>query len=241
MDGSDVDDAGGGSLEPEVAVAAAGVGAVASPAVVDDEQGGAPDAEVVVSGDEGAGLVADPAVDADGDEQVAGGLVLGDGDGEVGRELDVVAGEERGPDGEVRVALVHRRQRRRHGDAEALVLGVHVGAVVVDAHALVAVAGGEGGLHGDGEEGEVAGGGGGAGVGTTGGDVEADDGEVVEVEARLGGAEDEPDDEDDEEEEEEKDAEDGRAATPVQALPLAILVLLAVLDRHYISIFLLAS
>ena len=172
-----------------------------------------------MAGDEGPSLPADPPVDADGDEEVAGRLVLGERGGEVGRERDVGRGEEGRPDGGVVGRLEEGRQRGGHGDLHGAVLGVHVGAVVVDADAVVGVAGGERGLHGDGEVGGGA-------------DVDAHDAHVVEEEAGLGGAEDEPHDQHDEEEQQD-DAHQRRAEPPVKTLPLAVLVLVAVLDRHF--------
>uniref|UniRef100_A0A0A9GTR3 Uncharacterized protein n=1 Tax=Arundo donax TaxID=35708 RepID=A0A0A9GTR3_ARUDO len=215
---SDINDACGGALELEVSLSAAGVGAVAPLAVVDSEQRWAPDPEVVVAGDEGPRFPAYPAVDADGEEQVPRRLVLRQRHGEVGRQRHVGRGEEGRPDGGVEVALVGDGKRGGDGDLEAAVLGEGVDAVVVDADAVVGVARRQRDLHGDGEVGG-------------GGDVDADDGDVVEVEARLAGAEDQPDDEHDEEDDED-DGHDRSAAPPVQLLTLAVLVLVAVLDRH---------
>lgn len=219
---SDVYDAGCCALELEVAEPPTCVGAVASLSVVDGEQRGAAHPEVVVAGDEGPGLPADPAVDADGDEQVPRRLVLCERGGEVGRQRDVGGGEEGRPDGGVVGRLEEGRQRGGHRDLHRPVLGVHVGAVVVDADAVVGVARRQRGLHGDGEVGGGA-------------DVDAHDAHVVEEEARLGGAEDEPDDEHDEEDEHD-DAHQGGAEATVQTLPLAVLVLVAVLDRHFVML-----
>jgi hypothetical protein len=149
---------------------------------------------VVVAGDPGADLPADAAVDLDLQGEVPRRDVLGEGAGEVGRERHVGAGEHRRPDVDVAVALVHRRQRRGQRHLLVLVRRVRVQAVVVHAHAAVRVARGEGHLQRGGERA----GGGGAVVG----EVQLPERRVLEVEARVRGAEHEVDDERD-------DAHDG--------------------------------
>jgi hypothetical protein len=164
-----------------------------------------------VAGDPGADLPADPAVDADVDEDVAGRLVLDERHGELGRQLDAVHGYEvRRPDVLVVVALVADGQPRGHGDDHVLLLRVHVHLVVVDADPVVDVPGGDGGLH----SGEEVG-------GRRRRDVEAEHGQVLQVELGLVRPEHQPDDEDHEGDQEEG-GHQRRAAPAVQTLPLAM-------------------
>lgn len=117
----------------------------------------------------------------DDDQQEPRVLVLRQRLGQVGAHGDVGAVQKRGPDGVVVVVLVARWESAGDGDALVLVLGVGVEPVVVDADAVVGVAGGDGDLELGGEE-----------VGL--GEVELDDLGVLEVEPGLGGPEDEVDD-----------------------------------------------
>lgn len=211
-------------LEAEVAIAAAVVDAVAALAVVDGEEGGAVDAEVVVAGDPGADLPSDPAVEADVDEDVAGGLVLGEGDGEVGGEDDVVERlEEGGPDGLVVVALVLHGEPRRHRDGHVLVLRVHVHLVVVDAHAAVVVARRHRRLHGGEEVG-----------GRRRRHVEAQHGQVLQVEPRLVRPQRQPHHQHDEERQEHQ-RHQRPAQPPVHLLLLALAPLVppTILDHRH--------
>lgn len=111
--------------------------------VKDGEERGAADGDVVVAGDPGADLPAEAAVDLDVDEQIAGGLVLGERHHEVRRQRHVGRGEVGRPHRHVVVAHVPGRELRRDGDLLVLVLRVHVQLVVVDAHPVVWVFRGE--------------------------------------------------------------------------------------------------
>lgn len=148
---------------------------------IERQVGGAIDKQVVVAGGPVADLPPDPAVDLDEEEEEAVGLVLLQGVAEEGGDGDALAREVRGPDVDVLVALVEGRDPVGEGDLLGLVGGVDVEAVVVDADAVVGVAGGDGDLELGGEE-----------VGL--GEVELDDLGVLEVEPGLGGPEDEVDD-----------------------------------------------
>jgi hypothetical protein len=171
-------------LEPEPAGPGDAVAAAA------DEEGRALDEDVVAAGDPRADLPADAAVDPDLEDEVPRGDVLGERSGEVGREGDAGAGEHGRPDVDVAVALVRGRQRRAGRHLLVLVGRVRVEAVVVHAHAAVGVARGEGHLQRGGER-----------RGAVGEGQLAERG-VLEVEARVRGAEHEVDDEGD-------DADDG--------------------------------
>lgn len=113
-----------------------------------------------------------------------------------------------------------------------LVSGVDVAAVVADADAAVGVVEGNGGLHHGGED--VVG----------KGEVELVDGGVLEVEAGLGGAEDEPYDDDDEKNDQDEGADGPRGdeeraavaavgafAAPTAATAVAAAVLSPLLHR----------
>lgn len=185
---------------------------------IERQVGGAIDKQVVVAGGPVADLPPDPAVDLDEEEEEAVGLVLLQGVAEEGGDGDALAGEVRGPDVDVLVALVEGRDPVGEGDLLGLVGGVDVEAVVVDADAVVGVVGGDGDLEGGSEV-----------VGA--GEVELGEGEVADVEFGLGGAEDEPDDEDGEEDEDDEGEDDGEEAA-VQLLALAVGVLVAGFGRH---------
>lgn len=75
------------------------------------------------------------------------------------------------------MALIRGRKQIREGDLLAVVGGVDVEFVVVNADSLVRVSGRDGDLEGGGEE-------------SRDGEVEGVDGGVLEEEVRLGGAED---------------------------------------------------
>lgn len=111
--------------------------------------------------------------------------------------------------------LVEGRDAVGEGDLLGLVGGVDVEAVVEDADAVVGVAGGDGDLELGGEE-----------VGGIG-EVELEDGGVLEVELGLCGTEDEVDDEDDEEDDDDEEDQ----ATAARADALVALVVAAVF-RH---------
>lgn len=177
--------------------------------------------EVVPAGDPCADLPPEAAVHAHSEEDIPRLLVLVQSGGEVGVEGDSDAEEVRGPDGLFVVAQVAGREQGAGGDLLTVVAGVGHEVVVVDPDAIVRVAGREGDLEDGGEEGGVD------------GEVELDEGGVLEVEAGLGGAEDEPDDEDDEEDEGDQDEQesDEPAVNPAP-LVLAEVVAAVPLIRH---------
>ncbi|GER45898.1 regulatory particle non-ATPase 10 [Striga asiatica] len=154
--------------------------------------GGAGDVDVVSAGDEGADPPLDAAVDFDGEADGAGGLVLGEGDAVVGCDGDVVGVDEGGPDVEILVALVHGGDGGGVSDLLVVVVRADGEAVVVDPDAGVRVVRGDGDLECGGDD-------------VRGGDVEDEDGGVLEDESGFSGLEDGPHDEDDKEEQEEED------------------------------------
>ena len=156
------------------------------------DKSGAPDVQMVPTGDEGADLPPDPAVHLDEQKNRPGILVLPQSDGVVRSDGDVGAVDERRPDVDVLVALVYRRDERRERDLLRTVGRVDVEPVIVDADLVVRVSGGDGDLEAGGED-----------IG--GGGVEVEDGDVLEDEAGLGGLEDGPHDEDCDEEDEVED------------------------------------
>ncbi|GER41841.1 hypothetical protein STAS_18573 [Striga asiatica] len=178
-----------------------------APAVAEWDVRRAGDVDMVAAGDEGTDPPLDPAGDLDGEADGAGGLVLAEGEAVVGCDGDVVAVEERGPDVEVMVALVDGRDGGGVGDLLAVVGGVGGEAVVVDADSGVGVVGG-------------------GGDDVWGGDVEGEDGGVLEDESGLVGLEDGPDYEDEEDEDEESGAEAAEDFLPL------VFVVAADLLRH---------
>lgn len=179
--------------------------------------GRAVDIQMVAAGDKRPDFPPDPAANSDVDHQRSGDLVLVERDAEVRRHRYGVSVQKRRPDGGVFVALVGRRQQRWEGYLLVVVGGVDVDSVVVNANPVVGVPGGEGDLDCGGE-----------GVG--GGEVEGEDGGVLEDEMRLGGAEDEPNEED---EEEDDDDEPQRRREEVAVQRFAAFVVVAtVLRRH---------
>lgn len=165
---------------------------------------------MITAGDEGSDLPLNAAVNFDGHFDGAVRLVLGEGEAVVGGDGDVVAVEKGGPDVDVLVALVDGGDDGVVGDLLVVVGGEGVEFVVVDADLGVGVAGVDGDLDGGGDD-----------VG--GGDVEGEDGGVLEDEAGLLGLEDGPDQEDHEEEDEVED-EEARAAPAEDPSPLALVV-----------------
>lgn len=171
---------------------------------------GAGDVEMITAGDEGANLPPHAAVDLDDQVDGAAGLVLGEGDAVVRSHRDGVAVDEGRPDVVILVALVDGGDDGVIGDLLVVVGGVDVHPVVVDADAGIGVAGVDGDLDGGGDD-----------VG--GGDVEVEDGGVLEGEAGLLGLEDGPHHEDDEEEHE-GEGQQPRAAPPCVLAPGAVVV-----------------
>lgn len=152
--------------------------------------------ELVPAGYDVPDLPPDPSFDFNQQQQSSGVPVL------IQRRTDERshwhggAGDKRRPNVDVLVALVEARDDGPESDLLVPVDGVDAEVVVVDSDAAVGVA------RGDSEEeigGEEAGDGG----------VEGVDGDVLEDESGLGGAEDGPDYEDGEEDEEDEDADDG--------------------------------
>lgn len=115
------------------------------------------------------------------------------------------------------MALISGGQQCGEGDLLAVVGGVDVDSVVVNADSVVRVSRGDRDLEGGGEE-------------ICGGEVEGVDGGVLEDEMWLGGAEDDPYDEDDEEDEDDE-AEKGRNEAAVELFPVMVVVA-ALLGRH---------
>lgn len=173
---------------------------------------------MVVARDPAPDLPADAAVDLDLEDEITRLAVILERGGEVWREGDVGAGEHRGPDADVAVALVDGRQRGGDGDLLVLVGGVDVEAVVVDPDPVVGVARGDGDL----EHGREEGGGRGCRRGVCG-KVELAERGVLEEEARVGRAEDEVDDERDDGDDEGEGEEEGEEApAPVPQVVVAV-------------------
>lgn len=173
-----------------------------------------------MGGDPGADLPPEAAVDAEVEESKSGALALGEGVGYIGGEKDASAGKVRRPYSDVAVALVAGWEGSGGGDALGVVEEEGVEAVVIHADAVVGVAGGEGDLE-DGEEDWV-----GAGAG----EVELEEGGILEAECGLGGAEGKPDDEDGEKDGDDENEEAGEEA--VVELPAFVLLVVAAVLRH---------
>lgn len=135
---------------------------------------------MVAAGDEGADLESDATGEFDRQEDGADGLVLVESGAVVGRDRDVVADEEGRPDVEVVVALVGRLNDGTESDLLVAVDGEDVEGVVEDSDLVVRVAGGDGDLDAGGEE-------------VSGGDVEEEDGGVLDDEFGLGRLKNGPD------------------------------------------------
>lgn len=118
--------------------------------------------------------------------------------------------QERRPHRDVLMALVGGLQPYRRSDLLAVVGGVDVETVVVNADSAVRVAGGEGDLEGGGEE-------------VWGGEVEGVDGGVLEHEMRLRGAEDQPHQEDCEEDGDDEGG-DAEEDVPIELFPAVAVV-----------------
>ncbi|KAK4441322.1 hypothetical protein Salat_0467100 [Sesamum alatum] len=176
--------------------------------------------QMILPGDERPDFPPDSAVNSDVNHHRPRHLILVQGDGKVRRHRDGVAVQKGRPDGDVFVALIGGGELRREGDLLAVVGGVDVELVVVNTDSVVGVAGGEGHLEGGGEK-----------VGR--GDVEGVDGDVLEDEMGLGGAEDEPDEEDYEEDGDDE-GQEGREEATVELSPF-VLVVAAVLGRHVLA------
>ena len=219
----DLDTAVRGGLEPEpmrahraTAVPAAGAGV--------DEVRRAGDEDVVVPGDPAPDLPPDPAIDPDLQDEVPSCNILAQRVGEERREGDAGARQDRRPDVDVAVALVHLRQPGRQRDLLVLVGRRDVEAVVVDADAAVRVAGGERHLRRRGEQRRRA-----------VGQVELPERGVLQVEARVGGAEDQVDDERDHAGEEREGEEDEEQAAAGLA-EVVVRVVAAVLAHGWLVV-----
>ena len=194
-------------------------GAAAAFPVVDRKESRAVSLQVVVTGDPCPDLPPETPLRLDIDQKEPRLAVWDEGDGEVRRHGDGGAVQIGRPHDNIVVALVAGGERRGGGDPLSLVGCKGVELVVVYADAVVEVAGVERDLHDGGEE-----------VGACG-EVELEDGGVLEVELGLGGAEDEPDDEDDDEDNDDE-GEDGSEEASVQLAPLAVSMVATVLRRH---------
>lgn len=137
--------------------------------------------QVIFPSDKRTNFPSDPSAHFDTDHHRPSKLILGQCITVKWRNRDRISEQKRGPNREVLVALVRRRQQRRQRDLLAAVGGVDVDSVVVNADAVVRVAGGESDLEGGREE------------ASPGGNVECVDGGVLEDEVGTRGAEDEPD------------------------------------------------
>ncbi|KZV48980.1 hypothetical protein F511_09576 [Dorcoceras hygrometricum] len=126
------------------------------------------------------------AVEFDHHGHSAAGLVLAEGNAVVRRHRDGVAVDERGPDVYVLVALIDWRDGGEVRDLLVVVGGVNVHPIVVDADPRVRVAGADGDLHGGRDD-------------VRGGDIEAEDGGVLEDEPGCFGLQDSQNEEDDDE------------------------------------------
>jgi len=134
---------------------------------------------MVSAGDKGPDFPSDPSVDLDGELHGPIGLVLAERDRIVRRDRHLGAVDEGGPDVDILVALVGRRDGGAEGDLLVAIGGVHVEPVVVDADLVVGVSGGDGDLEVGGQE-------------VRGGEIEGVDGGVLEDEPGLVGLEDGP-------------------------------------------------
>lgn len=134
---------------------------------------------MVTAGDKGADFPSNAAVNSDDQIDGAVRFVLGEGNAVVGRDGDVVAVDKWGPHVDVLVALVHRGDDGVVGDLLVVVGGVNVHSVVVDADFRVRVAGVHGDLDGGGDD-------------VRGGDVEVEDGRVLEGKSGFFGLENGP-------------------------------------------------
>jgi hypothetical protein len=193
-----------------------GVGASESAGgVPGGEHGWAADEEVVAPGDPAPDLPLDPAVDLDLQRDEPGSDVLLHGVGDVPGHGHGLGRQHGGPDGDVAVALVLRREGHRRRDGLVAVGDEDVEALVEDADAVVGVAGGERHLRGR-REGRVA---------DADGPAEL---QVLQVEGRLGGAQREVDDQRDEghHEDQRQQARRHAAAAAAQVVLVPVVVLL---------------
>ena len=185
--------------------------------VAGGEHGGAADEEVVAPGDPAADLPLDAAVDLDLQRDEPGVDVLLEGVGDVAGDGHGLGRQHGGPDGDVAVALVLRRQRHGHRHGLVLVGHEHVQALVEDADVLVGVAGGQRHLRRRRQR----------RVAQRDGPPEL---QVLQVEGGLGGAEREVDDQRDEgdDEDQRQQARRHAPAAPTQVVLVAVvLVVLA--------------
>ena len=151
--------------------------------ITDDDTGGwisehdyrrTVDVEMVAAGDERADFESDVAVEFDRQDDGAEGLVLVESGAVVRRDRNVVADEERRPDVEFVFVLEGRLDDGTESDLLVPVDGEDVEAVVVDSDVVVRVPGGDGDLNAGGEE-------------VCGGDVEEEDGGILDNEFGLCG------------------------------------------------------
>lgn len=156
------------------------------------DKSGAPNVEMVPARDKSPDLPPHPAVHLQQQKNRPGILVLVQRQGIERRDGDFGAVDERRPDVDVLVTLVHRWDECDEGDLLVTVCRVDVEPVIVDADLVVGVAGGDGDLEAGGED---------VGYGV----VEVEDGDVLEDEAGFGGLEDGPHDEDGDEQDEVED------------------------------------
>lgn len=127
---------------------------------------------MVAAGDEGTDLESDATIEFDRQLDGADGLVLIQSGAVVRRDWNGVTDEERRPDVEIVVALVGRLNDGTESDLLVPVNGVDVEAVVVDADLVVRVPGGDGDLDTGGDK-------------VSGGDIEDEDGGVLDDEFGL--------------------------------------------------------
>lgn len=151
---------------------------------------------MVSAGDERSDFESDAAVEFDGEEDGADGLVLVQSGAVVGSDRNGVSDDERRPDVDVVVALVGRLDDGTESDLLVPVDSEDVEAVVVDSDLVVRVVGGDGDLDAGGQE-----------IGA--GDVEDVHGGVLDDEFGLRRLQNRPNQEDREEDEEEEDENSG--------------------------------
>lgn len=120
--------------------------------IVEGEESGTIDEDVIVIRGPATYLPPESAVDLDVEEEESVSLVLGEGGAEIRSDGDEGAGEVRGPNVDVLVALVETGDAVGRSDLLVLIGGVYIETIVVDSDAIVRVSRGYGDLDGGGEE-----------------------------------------------------------------------------------------
>ncbi|KAH0453962.1 hypothetical protein IEQ34_018286 [Dendrobium chrysotoxum] len=120
--------------------------------IVEGENSGTIDEDMVMIRGPATYLPPESSVDLDVEEEESVSLVLGEGGAEIGGDGDEGAGEVRGPDVDVLMALVETGDAVGRSNLLVPVGRVNVETIVVDADLFVRVSGGDGDLDGGGEE-----------------------------------------------------------------------------------------